>query len=441
MMASPTELSNNVTRAASPIDFNDANDSLASAVRLIKSNDSLASADVELNYMEQAVAKVYPCIASVNFYTGDADKVAAFLQERTAAIVTASPWLAGSIHSIDGKLNLRIPAKVDPEPNFTDITMLELMPTMDNDRMHKLLEPVLVKSGVGAGGPLYRVVLVRTQPAKFAVVVSLHHGCADGSTFYQLHGMLDKRASVATLASERDEAFSQAGVQQLLGERRVAWQTGLSVISKTVATMAIPFLTSDVSTYTYMVDEAWVAQQKALHKQGGATEAAPYVSTNDILTSSLANAIGANWCLMNVDLRNHMVGLTKQLGGNYFGRMLHSREEFATPGKIRERLQQLGSQGTDGTTPSPLETWLSLDLVQVTNWSSLAVGKTLELQSCEQILHVPLMKPPKLPGGYNVIVIFQATASRLGVRLLTTRPEFADALSRVEGLTPFQVPT
>jgi len=438
-MASPTELSNNVTRAASPVNFKDA---LASADVHSSAINFKASSDVELNYMEQAFGKVYPCIASVNFYTGDAHKVAAFLHERTVAIVTASPWLAGSIHSVDGKLKLRIPSRVDPEPNFTDTTMPELMPTMENDEMHKLLSPVLVRSGVGAGGPLYRVVLVRMQPTEFAVVVSLHHGCADGGTFYQLHGMLDKRASVFTLASERDEAFSQAGVQELLGERRVAWQTGPSFITKMVATMAIPCLASNVGTYTYMVDEAWVAQQKALHKQGGATETAPYVSTNDILTSSLANAIGSNWCLMNVDLRTHMAGLSKQLGGNYFGRMLHSREDFATPGKIRERLQQLGSQSTDGTTPSLLETWLSLDLVHVTNWSTLSSSKTLELpHSCEQILHVPLMKPPTLPGGYNVIVIFQATATRLGVRLLTTRPELADALSRIEGLTPFEVPT
>ena len=54
-----------------------------------------------------------------------------------------------------------------------------------------------------------------------------------------------------------------------------------------------------------------------------------------------------------------------------------------------------------------------------------------------QELHVPVMKVPKLPPGYSIFVIFQATKDRLGVRLMTADPQLDSRMKQSEALLRF----
>merc|ERR1711959_679824 len=66
--------------------------------------------------------------------------------------------------------------------------------------------------------------------------------------------------------------------------------------------------------FTGLMDGEQIAKLKADAQSRGTV---PFVSTNDIITSAFANATAAHTCLMALDLRGRMNGLTEDHAGNY----------------------------------------------------------------------------------------------------------------------------
>ena len=380
-----------------------------------------AGRDEELNYIEQAFGDKYPPVSTVTFFRGDISAVQSSLPKKVASIVVANKWLDGVMHRSGKKLMLRVPDRV-VDANARHYAEAPRQPAVgaelanDPVALERLLSPYFVAKGVDAG-PLFRVTLLPTRPGEFAVIMSLHHGVADGATYYAIYAMLGS-VPAYSMDARRVPEFTLGSVQQMIGPKHAAWQVSPVMIMVWIATMMCG-CGAKHPTALHLVSDEWVEEQKRLHAaDADAVAKAPYVSTNDILTSFVARTVDTSYAMMNVDFRSKMAALTGKEAGCYFGRMLYAKDEVASPAGIRRSLNVMGAARPESGVPSLLET-LDPNLIHVTNWASL--NKTpLKLPGCTQTLHLPIMSPGPMPRGYSVCIIFQATEERLGVRVFTS---------------------
>ena len=374
-----------------------------------------AGRDEELNYIEQAFGDKYPPVSTVTFFRGDISAVQSSLPKKVASIIVANKWLDGVMHRSGKKLMLRVPDRV-VDANARHYVEAPRQPAVgaelanDPVALERLLSPYFVAKGVGAG-PLFRVTLIPTRPGEFAVVMSLHHGVADGATFYAIYAMLGS-VPAYSMDARRVPEFTLGSVQQMIGPKHAAWQVSPIMIMVWIATMMCGCGTKH-PTALHLVNDEWVEEQKrrrGRRRRGG--EGA--VSRR---TTSHALRRAHRRLFVRDDERRLL-----EDGALPARRPAATLAGCSTP---RTRLarrhppltQRDGRRAAGERQPSLLET-LDLNLIHVTNWASL--NKTpLKLPGCTQTLHLPIMSPGSMPRGYSII-IFQATEERLGVRVFTS---------------------
>ena len=133
-----------------------------------------------------------------------------------------------------------------------------------------------------------------------------------------------------------------------------------------------------------------------------------YVSTNDVLTSELANMLQPILLEMAVDLRPHLEGLEENDAGMYVGNLFFaSKEDYGTPEAIRlavteGRLRRAGHMlGDDNKQISALPGSCGIccgKLGFISNWSSFQVDMEWG-EGCDQLLHFPIEKATPFDSG------------------------------------------
>merc|ERR1719305_1365714 len=153
------------------------------------------------------------------------------------------------------------------------------------------------------------------------------------------------------------------------------------------------------------IDGEQIAQLKADAQSRGTV---PFVSTNDIITSALCNAAAAHTCIMAMDLRERMDGLTESHAGNYVGYLYFDAENAATPDRIRQSLLHPRFHCRD----QPQKTFQRY--VVITNWSSFS--KPLHIPGCVEQLHHPLVFDAKSAAHMPIdaVIVYRAGGQRLG---------------------------
>ena len=162
-----------------------------------------------------------------------------------------------------------------------------------------------------------------------------------------------------------------------------------------------------------MIDSSWLDKQKKEHKLEANPDTAPFVSSNDILTSWIARGTKSTHCMMQINLRGRVCGLNDSHAGNYEYSTVYDKTDFASPAGIRASLSRMHVGMTSDPT---LMQKLRPNWCLVTNWASLY--EHLSFAGCEQIVHLPLMSPPQMRAGFSMGVIFQAKEKQLGVVMM-----------------------
>lgn len=382
---------------------------------------------VALNFMDVGMI-TSTSIDTITFYAGEPP--AAYLQDRVAAILNANLWLAGRLRAGCTGVNLAIPACFEPGRHFQETTIKDLQ-DMDVGQQRILLSEYLVKPGIH-DNPLFTVTLVHTLPARFAVVVSMNHGIADGYTYYQIYGMLSAESVVKSMDANREVSFSRDAMSSVFGDAKVKGMSSPSShVGLVVSLMRLniwKLLGYETEQYR-LVDSEWVAQQKKLCTSAMATDAGmQYVSTNDILTSWFLHTGAYKAGLTAVNLRERMPSVGQSLAGNYHFALHYFPEQFASPVGIRTAL----TMGLRSSRPefNTVTERLCGNLALVTDWASL--HQDVELPNCEQLLHLPIVK---LDSTISLMFIFRATKSRFGV-VLRGCPNKLDRLLKSGATTP-----
>lgn len=298
-----------------------------------------------LNAVRQLLTKteakqmtVGPSITTVTFMKGDATAAAESLQARLGDVVAANPWLTGKL---EGKCDVsenRLSLVWQPEPLSATVAAL-FNPTLRGGKP-KLSVQLVLNSGMSyfdvcktVGGSAAEittgakaankpeallalsVVPDSVKPTEnFAVIFSVSHVIADGHTYYKLLSMLSGGA-VEAMAVERKHEFEDALVTAMgVEEHKLAYSGG--VICNVVCGMICggkPLIES------YYTDEDKIAAAKAA---GAKEDGVEYVSTNDIVTSTWANASSSDLLLMPVNFREKLPAYTPNDAGNYEGALV-----------------------------------------------------------------------------------------------------------------------
>ena len=163
--------------------------------------------------------------------------------------------------------------------------------------------------------------------------------------------------------------------------------------------------------FSGLIDAEKIAQVKTDAASKGTV---PFVSTNDIITSAFSNAAGADTCVMAINLRERMSGLTECHAGNYIDTMMFDGANASTPDRIRLALTHPRFHCRD----EPMKTFSRWCMI--TNWTSFS--KPIRIPDCAEQLHQPVFDVRELKYlPIDFMIVFRAGGGRLGAYWIIPR--------------------
>lgn len=375
-----------------------------------------------------------PSINTITFFKGSAPTQK--IRTRLASVIAANPWLCGRLvqDSSDKRVQLvyeencsggMVDYLFEEMRSGTDAGMLNVGTNIPYERMLSSIfsSRSIIEKGralLNKDRLLFRVTLVRDRDRpdeRFALIVSLSHVVGDGHTYYNLWNMLSEDAPIRALSVRRKDSFSQA-YRNAIGHAEHHMCT---------AGLAHPLVVNHVSTLLFSgkphvrihyVDISKVEDAKA---QASSNDSVPFVSTNDVLTSTLASMFKSCLCLMAINFRERLPDLSDSDAGNYEGGILLQPADYAQPELIRKTLRAGQATGiyrrAASDPPTPLPSFmqqLRARVSLVTNWASFAGDMVLD--GCEVDLHLPCLNPQELTYA---AVIFKPIPGKLAVLMMT----------------------
>eukprot|EP00301_Raphidiophrys_heterophryoidea_P012499 c19072_g1_i1.p1 GENE.c19072_g1_i1~~c19072_g1_i1.p1 ORF type:complete len:309 (-),score=83.67 c19072_g1_i1:292-1143(-) len=256
--------------------------------------------------------------------------------------------------------------------------------------------------------------------AQSAVIVSLGHSLGDGHTFYRIFSFLDKDTPVEALNPVRVVDFEQR-LQDKVG------RASRSIVSSVwfVLGVLLNFLwyPCQLNVRMFDLDNKEITKQKETYKNeltesaaslSPSSSPAQHISTNDIITSWIATTFKIPFCLMVVNIRGRLAGITDNLAGNYDHAICFTPQDAAHPAMIRESLAPMRTKNQH--IPTPIDK-LRGGVGVVSNWCTFQ--KDIQLEGAETLFHFPLVP---VSGWRNPLlalaVIFRPCKNKTAVLVL-----------------------
>lgn len=147
---------------------------------------------------------------------------------------------------------------------------------------------------------------------------------------------------------------------------------------------------------------------------------ADYISTNDILTSTFSQSVGADVLLMAINLRNRVENTYSNDAGNYSLVVVHDRQSSKRPSDIRTSLNDGPPFKRKGNSSLPgFYQTVKAQCSLITNWAFSSFNADIELPTSTEgtvspiELHLPVYDPKSI--AFPIAIIFKPKAGRLGM--------------------------
>eukprot|EP00392_Amoebophrya_sp_AT5.2_P003812 g3817.t1 len=406
-------------------------------------------------------------VTTVTFFDGAIP--AQWIKDRLVSIVQASPWVAGRLAPSKGGPGAAT-AKGKPQLCFTstlapdeilgsllqEVNDLDLSHTMPYEELVTKLKKHPSKPHIPLGWtllekklPCVKVTIAkgtssgaatpgvghRSSSSSWALILSISHVVADGYTYYKLLSMFSEKVEVESLDPVRKHEFIPA-MKKAVGEAE--YNTVMGAPSLIVNYLGNMFFGKKPRVRAFYVDPLKIEAAK-LEAKKNVHSGVEFVSANDILTAWWGRLTKARIVEMAVNFRGRLKAdpnLRETDAGNYEGCILFSPDDCKDPAMIRKALSR-----TDGRffsvldPPKPLPgCWGTMRCRYriISNWASFFTQ--IELEGCEQRLHIPYLAPHEMPT--DICIIFRPTKDTLGVYIVTRKIKDDDLLAGANGAEP-----
>lgn len=388
----------------------------------------------KLTVSEQKTMTVGPAITTVTFMSGDASMARVALKGKLAEIISANPWLMGTLEKgdLDGSLYLAYPKSLADssaavagllDPTTRGGMLVEKSLMVESTMSYfEICEAVSGTSAeilkgsqcIGNGEPLVALTVVADSEHGedlFAIVFSCSHVIMDGFTYYRLLNMLSKNVSVEILSPKRKHSIMEQA-QMAIGLKEFKWMNSLPVICNVIGSMLCG---SKPLIESYYIDNERVKNRKAEAVSNG-HGSTTFVSTNDVIASSFGIVTNADALLLPLNFRGRLPDFDARDAGNYEGALYFGRGDFEDPTLIRQTLQSGPPTyaRSKGTTPLPgvFTTCCCSKFSMVTNWA-FPFFEELDVEGGQQIVHLPHCDTKMVP--FDIAVVYRPTKGRLAV--------------------------
>jgi hypothetical protein len=373
-----------------------------------------------------------PSISTISFFEGaDHTKSIEWMKQRISLICHANPWLVGRFVK-DKKKHANVLLAVPK--TVTDQDIEAIMCTEDlslsdisTKKSYTTICNALEKSN-SATPPGYKLINKDTRVSKFsllpvangqlAFILSITHAVADGYTYYKIMSMLTDGAEIESLSFVRKHEFVPK-MKTAIGEA----EHDMLLSPGLMLNMMPAMLCGQKARFdARFVDEEKVnkAKKDCESRCGTDTEHEFACSTNDIITSTFANATNAGLLLMAINLRNRMKEANDKDAGNYESVITYDSPSSATPEAIRKSLRggapfiRVGGRKLPGFCEL-----LKVRFAMITNWAFPTFQADLKLpdihgeKNAAIKLHIPAYNPAAVI--FPVAIIFRPSFGKLAV--------------------------
>lgn len=400
----------------------------------------------------------------VTFFRGPFADAKVFVQERLKETLKHNPWLVGRLHKTSEGHGIALRWSDEALHNELDAidkdesTMFHINPPGLKDKVHlnqpyeELCRITLKSSYVVPVGktclkknlPLFTLSMVQVDSDSFVVLTSISHIPADGYTGYALLNMLLSPNPKAVLALDpnRDHSFNDK-LKEAIGHQE-----------KAILDFSLPGILNAIGKYLFLprpkgfffkLNMEAVEQEKIRFREKHNQPASSFVSTNDILCSTLSRMMGFSSLYMAVNFRRRFTLKThgdseskgEQLAGNYESGILFFEGDFDKAEQIRYAQGQAGAgryqrgPNTSGAL-SPIPGFWKRTFGRpgiITNWSGWDSG--FRLPNCEPILFLPLNELGK--PFFETAIVFKHRDGEVGVMIFTRQLK---SMSEIQDFSP-----
>lgn len=375
-----------------------------------------------------------PSIVTTTFFNGaDFIKSLDMVKKRISLICVANPWLVGRLvrnKTIHKNVLLKIP-KIVTDSDIEAVICSEepLLSGISTEAPYETVCETVVKSKVmvqegykliGKDDRVAKFSLVQVANGEVAFFLSITHAVADGHTYYKVLSMLTDGAEIEKLSYIRNHGFVPE-MKKATGEAELDLMLSPALMMNMIPLMLCG---PKAQFHVRFVDEDKVKSAKVASESRCSTNSEHdfACSTNDILTSTFANATKPDLLLMAINLRNRVQVAKDKDAGNYESVIMYDPPSYNTPEIIRRSLRGGTPFIRSGGLPLPgFFKLLRAKFAMITNWAFSTFKADFQLVSAVSsenlmssiALHLPIYNPAAVV--FPVAIIFRPSFGKLAI--------------------------
>ena len=308
----------------------------------------------------------------------------AHLKERCRLIAEKNPWTLGRLKTHGRCHALWVPEKPNCAELFQEVVVNGTDFKSGLGSCHVEDGYKILDKDVG----VVKICAIRSNDRTvedLIVTVSVSHVIGETAMVYGLWNMLNEGAEIVELIQKRVHDFRGHPISGLKGAglRKFLWfmtRSDASFIGLRSRTLRSK---EDVVVSCYEVNGEWINEQKRAHHKS--TLGAPYLSTQDIITSWFFRQWDTACVGVAYDMRNHVKELTPLHMGNYQEALILYPKEYREPSNVRRAVLSKGRWHPPGNKPGKKN---PRTVGWITGWHSRHVD--LELPYAIRKNHLPL---------------------------------------------------